>query len=38
MYMVGELTGLGMIVLTAAVLAVTDIIKGRKGDEDDSDV
>lgn len=33
--MVGELAGLGMIILTAAVLAVADIIKGRKGDEDD---
>lgn len=33
--MVSELAGLGMIILTAAVLAVADIIKGRKGDEND---
>jgi hypothetical protein len=33
--MVGELAGLGMIILTAAVLAVADIIESRKGDEND---
>ena len=33
--MVSELAGLGMIILTAAVLAVADIIKDRKGDEND---
>lgn len=36
--MVCELAGLGMIILNAAVLAVADIIKGRKGDEDDNNV
>lgn len=33
--MVSELAGLGMIILTAAVLAVADIIQGRKGDKND---